>query len=82
MKPKAGKITRGGGIQSFSRAFLSAGARINRDHSCGAWKTVPTADFMRVFYQHLGRGETRVAQALRSAKLEFLYGRIGPGRCS
>jgi len=67
---EGGKITRGEGIQSFSRAFLSAGVRST---VTTLWRVEDgaTADFMRVFYQHLGRGETK-AQALRSAKLDFL----------
>jgi CHAT domain-containing protein len=68
---EGGRIVRGEGIQSFSRAFLSAGA-----HSTVTtlWRVAdaPTAEFMRLFYEHLARGE-RKAQALRAAKLEFLH---------
>ncbi|MCU1232135.1 MAG: Tetratricopeptide 2 repeat protein, partial [Candidatus Solibacter sp.] len=68
---EGGKIARGEGVQSFSRAFLGAGA-----HSTVTtlWRVAdgPTADFMRLFYQRLSRGETK-AEALRGAKLEFLH---------
>ena len=65
-----GKLTPGEGVQGFSRAFLAAGA-----HSTVTtlWRAAdgPSADLMRVFYQHLGRGESK-AQSLRAAKLAFL----------
>ena len=68
---EGGKITRGEGIQSFSRAFLAAGA-----HSTVTtlWRVAdgPTADFMRLFYERLAQGASK-AQALRAAKLEFLH---------
>jgi CHAT domain-containing protein/tetratricopeptide (TPR) repeat protein len=67
---EGGKLSRGEGVQSFSRAFLAAGA-----HSTVTtlWRVAdgPTADFMRTFYLHLGRGEAK-AEALRRAKLSFL----------
>lgn len=66
-----GKLLRGEGVQSFSRAFLAAGA-----HSTVTtlWRVPdsPTAAFMRVFYHHLQRGVSR-AEALRQAKLRFLH---------
>jgi CHAT domain-containing protein len=67
---EAGKLSRGEGIQSFSRAFLAAGARST---VTTLWRVAdgPTADLMQRFYQHLARGEAK-AEALRSAKLDFL----------
>jgi CHAT domain-containing protein len=61
---------RGEGVQSFSRAFLAAGARST---ITTLWRVAdePTADFMRVFYYHLQRGESK-AGALRETKLTFL----------
>jgi CHAT domain-containing protein len=67
---ETGRLVRGEGVQSFSRAFLAAGA-----HSTVTtmWRVAdePTADFMQVFYHYLGRREPR-DQALRHAKLRFL----------
>jgi tetratricopeptide (TPR) repeat protein len=65
-----GRLVRGEGVQSFSRAFLAAGARST---VTTLWRVPdqPTADFMRAFYYHLQRGETR-AEALRAAKLRFI----------
>jgi CHAT domain-containing protein/tetratricopeptide (TPR) repeat protein len=65
-----GTMLRGEGVQSFSRAFLAAGARST---VTTLWR-VPdraTDSFMRVFYHHLQRGASR-AEALRQAKLRFL----------
>jgi CHAT domain-containing protein/tetratricopeptide (TPR) repeat protein len=65
-----GKQLAGEGIESFSRAFLAAGARST---VTTLWR-VPdgtTAAFMRLFYHHLQRGASR-AEALRLAKLRFL----------
>jgi tetratricopeptide (TPR) repeat protein len=65
-----GKLLAGEGIESFSRAFLAAGARST---VTTLWR-VPdgtTATFMRLFYHHLQRGASR-AEALRLAKLRFL----------
>jgi tetratricopeptide (TPR) repeat protein len=64
-----GRVVRGEGVQSFSRAFLAAGAATT---VTTLWRVpdAPTADFMRGFYQHLQRGDTR-AEALRAAKLRF-----------
>lgn len=65
-----GPILRAEGVQSFSRAFLAAGARST---VTTLWRVAdgPTADFMAVFYHHLQRGLTR-DEALRQAKLRFL----------
>ena len=66
-----GKVTRGEGVQSFSRAFLAAGAQST---VTTLWRVAdqPTASFMKVFYHHLQRGEPR-DEALRQAKLRFLH---------
>ena len=68
-----GKLAPGEGIQSFSRAFLAAGARST---VTTLWRVAdrPAADLMRLFYEHLGRGETK-AESLRAAKLTFLRSR-------
>lgn len=70
---ESGRLVRGEGVQSFSRAFLAAGA-----HSTVTtmWRVAdePTADFMQLFYHYLGRGEPR-DEALRRAKLRFLNDR-------
>jgi CHAT domain-containing protein len=65
-----GKFVRGEGVQSFSRAFLAAGARST---VTTLWRVAdrPTADFMAVFYHHVQRGLPR-DEALRRAKLSFL----------
>lgn len=65
-----GRLLRGEGVQSFSRAFLAAGARST---VTTLWRVPdgPTATFMRIFYHHLQRGEPR-ADALRRAKLRFV----------
>lgn len=65
-----GPLVRGEGVQSFSRAFLAAGARST---VTTLWRVAdaPAASFMEVFYHHLQRGESR-AGALRLAKLKFL----------
>ena len=65
-----GTLLRGEGVQSFSRAFLTAGARST---VTTLWR-VPdreTVSFMRVFYFQLQRGASR-AEALRLAKLRFM----------
>ena len=65
-----GTLLRGEGVQSFSRAFLAAGARST---VTTLWR-VPdreTVSLMRIFYFHLQRGASR-AEALRLAKLRFL----------
>ena len=63
-------MVRGEGIQSFSRAFLSSGAEATLTT---LWRVAdrPTADFMKLFYQRLAKGDSK-AQALRVAKLSFL----------
>ena len=65
-----GRVLAGEGIESFSRAFLAAGARST---VTTLWRVpdATTASFMRVFYHHLQRGSSR-AEALRRAKLRFL----------
>ena len=65
-----GPSARAEGVQSFSRAFLAAGAR---SAVTTLWRVAdrPTADFMAVFYHHLQAGATR-DEALRRAKLRFL----------
>lgn len=64
-----GLILRGEGVESFSRAFLAAGARST---VTTLWRVpdAATAAFMKVFYHHLQRGASR-AEALRLAKLRF-----------
>jgi CHAT domain-containing protein/tetratricopeptide (TPR) repeat protein len=68
---EGGKLVPGEGIQSFSRAFLAAGARST---VTTLWPVAdgPTADFMRLFYRELGHGVNK-AEALRQAKLAFLH---------
>jgi CHAT domain-containing protein/Tfp pilus assembly protein PilF len=68
---EAGRMVRGEGVQSFSRAFLAAGARST---VTTLWRVAdsPTADFMGLFYRNLARGESK-AEALRNAKLDFLH---------
>jgi tetratricopeptide (TPR) repeat protein len=65
-----GRVVAGEGIESFSRAFLAAGARTT---VTTLWRVpdATTASFMRVFYHHLQRGASR-AEALRLAKLRFI----------
>ncbi len=65
-----GRVTAGEGIESFSRAFLAAGAKTT---VTTLWRVpdATTASFMRIFYHHLQRGESR-AEALRLAKLRFM----------
>jgi tetratricopeptide (TPR) repeat protein len=65
-----GRVLAGEGVESFSRAFLAAGARST---VTTLWRVpdTTTASFMRVFYHHLQRGASR-AEALRRAKLRFL----------
>ncbi len=70
-----GKLIRGEGIEAFSRAFLAAGSAAT---ITSLWRVPdrPTADFMKQFYYFLAQGQTK-AEALRSAKLQFL--RSGSG---
>lgn len=65
-----GRVLRGEGVQSFSRAFLAAGAR-STVTTLWAVADRPTASFMEGFYHHLQRGVAR-DEALRQAKLRFL----------
>ena len=65
-----GRLLRGEGVQSFSRAFLAAGAR-STVTTLWAVADRPTASFMEGFYHHLQRGVSR-DEALRQAKLRFL----------
>jgi hypothetical protein len=71
-----GRVLPGEGIESFSRAFLAAGARST---VTTLWRVpdATTASFMRVFYHHLQRGTSR-AEALRRAKLRFLERGVHP----
>jgi tetratricopeptide (TPR) repeat protein len=69
---EAGAVVRGEGIQSFSRAFLAAGAHATLT-TLWPVEDRATADFMQIFYGHLARGESK-ADALREAKLSFLRG--------
>lgn len=65
-----GRMVRGEGVQSFSRAFLAAGARST---VTTLWRVAdqPTADFMQAFYHFIQRGLSR-DEALRRAKLRFM----------
>lgn len=65
-----GRNVTGEGVQSFSRALLAAGARST---VTTLWRVpdAATATFMKLFYHHLQRGESR-SEALRRAKLRFL----------
>jgi tetratricopeptide (TPR) repeat protein len=66
----AGPVTRPEGTQSFSRAFLAAGARAT---ATTLWPVEArhTTEFMEMFYGNLGRGLAR-DEALRDVKLRFL----------
>jgi CHAT domain-containing protein len=70
-----GKLIRGEGVQAFSHAFLAAGAQAT---VTSLWRVPdqPTADFMQQLYYFLERGQSK-AQALRSAKMQFLSGNFG-----
>ncbi len=65
-----GKVIRGEGVQGFSRALISAGARAT---VTTLWRVAdrPTTEFMKQLYFELGRGEAK-AEALRLAKVRFL----------
>jgi CHAT domain-containing protein/Tfp pilus assembly protein PilF len=65
-----GKLVRGEGVQSFSRAFLAAGAR-SAVTSLWAVGDRATADFMAGFYSNLADGQSK-ANALRGVKLNLL----------
>jgi len=66
----AGKTVRGEGVESFSRAFLAAGAR---SVVTSLWPVGDrtTAQIMLRFYARLAKGAPK-AEALRQTKLEFL----------
>jgi tetratricopeptide (TPR) repeat protein len=65
-----GKVIRGEGLQAFSRALLSAGARAA---VTTLWRVAdrPTAELMKQFYFQLAQRAPK-AEALRLAKLRFL----------
>jgi CHAT domain-containing protein len=66
-----GKMVRGEGVQAFSRALLSAGARTSLT-TLGRVDDQATSEFMQQFYYFaLKKGQSK-AEALRSAKLKFL----------
>jgi len=67
---EGGRLVQGEGVQSFSRAFLAAGANAT---VTTLWHVAdrPTAEFMKQFYHGLAKGQTK-AEALRNAKLKFL----------
>jgi hypothetical protein len=67
-----GKIIRGEGVQAFSRALLSAGAKTSLTT---LWRVDDkvTAEFMQQFYYFLLVGKKPKAEALRLAKLKFLH---------
>jgi CHAT domain-containing protein len=67
---EAGRFTPGEGVESFSQAFLSAGARTT---VTSLWRVndKPAAEFMIRLYGNLWSGQ-RVDEALREAKLAFL----------
>ncbi|HKW77098.1 MAG TPA: CHAT domain-containing tetratricopeptide repeat protein [Terriglobales bacterium] len=66
-----GRLVPGEGIQAFSRALLAAGSR---SALTTLWRVpdAPTAQFMQQFYYFLLKKHQTKAEALRSAKLEFL----------
>lgn len=65
-----GKVVRAEGVQGFSRALLSAGARTA---VTTLWRVAdrPTTTLMEQFYFELERGQPK-AEALQQAKLRFL----------
>jgi CHAT domain-containing protein len=67
-----GKMIRGEGVQAFSRALLSSGARSSLTTM---WRVEDqaTAEFMRQFYFFVLEKHTPTAEALRLAKLKFLH---------
>lgn len=67
-----GKISRGEGVQAFSRALLSAGAASS---ITTLWRVEDqqTSEFMNQFYFLLLRKRMPPAQALRITKLKFLH---------
>ncbi len=66
----AGKLTRGEGVESFSRAFLAAGAQ---SVVTSLWSVgdKSTAEAMLRFYAGIAAGKSK-GEALRAAKLDFL----------
>jgi CHAT domain-containing protein len=74
-----GKIIRGEGVQAFSRALLSAGAKTS---VTTLWRVDDkvTAEFMQQFYYFLLIGKNPKAEALRLAKLKFLHAGSNLGR--
>jgi len=66
-----GRMILGEGVQSFSRALLSAGSRAT---VTTLWRVddQPTAEFMKQFYYALEQGKSN-ADALRQAKVKFLH---------
>ena len=68
-----GRLVRGEGVQSFSRAFLASGARST---VTTLWRVPdePTREFMKIFYHHVQQGLPR-DEALRRAKLRFIESR-------
>src|SRR3712207_7447999 len=62
-------LFRSEGVQSFSRAFLAAGARST---VTTLWRVAdePTADFMEVFYHHL---QDRKSTRLNSSHANISY---------
>ena len=67
-----GKMIRGEGVQAFSRALLSAGARASLT-TLGRVDDQVTAQFMQQFYYFALKKRQSKAEALRSAKLKFLH---------
>jgi tetratricopeptide (TPR) repeat protein len=66
-----GRLVPGEGVQAFSRALLSAGAR---SALTTLWRVPdqPTSEFMQQFYYLLLKKHKSKAEALRLTKLEFL----------
>ncbi len=67
-----GKLIPGEGVQAFSRALLSGGARSTLTT---LWRVPdqPTEEFMKQFYFFLLKQHLSKAEALRMAKLKFLH---------
>jgi tetratricopeptide (TPR) repeat protein len=65
-----GKLIRGEGVETFSNAFLAAGAAAT---ITSLWRVPdqPTADFMKQLYYYLAQGKSK-SEALRLAKLRFV----------
>lgn len=71
----AGKLVEGEGVESFSRAFLKAGARAT---VTTLWQVgdQSASEMMRLFYQELSEG-VPAGRALRQAKLKYLAKQSG-----